>query len=1111
MQEENYSRHKSMPVAHVTTGKVEEAPPLDLNTTLEGLSPGFRRTSLPPLPSPRLAQHEASGDQLLPPIAPFLASASTTDLPLTITTKPLLSPLQRRASVRQTRSTVNMRFSMSAGSSPVPSPVGADPGPRSYKNSRNSSPTVPLVENKPSLPYNSLGRKSFWSSSLPQSAPVDGHTTLKTPTTSKSPQTPFNANSTPPLTQTTSWASLPPLPPQPPQAPFLEREKTASTLLRGRIRSGFESSSRKQNIPEKINTNLGQINSKDPEGGDLGMVSFFSPISSDEEAERIWPHRKVWTGEGLIAGTGSRPVAGKGAGDEIKKDKKDKRESREGGRRRVSGFGAAHFRKFWGGKDDAVQSDLKSPGPPQASPTVLLPIPVPPFLNKTTDRATSPSPFSRKKDKQEKKPKENKKERRMSKGKDMNPPSSDLRGKISNPIPHRDLLDAFPETPQYILPTRPRDSSLLCSTPLPLSPPIPHSNSPSSSPKYSGWLSSGTSAPPMANLTSSSMGNNRPSSLTPETFPSPGGQRSPSIGTVNLSSQYGVPLPFPPSPPYTNGERNLRPLSGHVRSMSAQKTDQSPLRHSAVYQYSNVATATSSGSKSSNSNSFIQRQEHSPEQPRQYSSGSAQDLITILHKSLFTVDRAYNHALTAISRELNFDDRLTQELEAVEKRLKSQTEIVAGIRWQVEERQKRRESKLRRGRETEVMALRNEGWGGTEKDSCSPSSGEKVGLDEERDPDEIDDQGVNMDGPAEFVRGDLINVGEGVSELPPQDEARVIIKTSSYTDLRNTPSVVNDNGNSLNDCAPNTILPSIDHTDTDVEINAADSVRPTSSSDIDSTSTRTSWVQPLPNRVSVSIAQQRPTLLSRGTFGEEQRDHAVTELCMALTSEVDSCNGPTTPVVSPQRHSHVQSQPLVGLGIVSSNHYMPVLPAEGIQSSTSSFSFESSDVEKVAVQEISRETPERHYRSWERGKDGKATHSLLPRVEEKPGIYYHKSNSSSNTVNTTATGNSNYPYNSHEPSQQLEKPTSGHIHFPTPCSTNNSRNNSRANTPIHFASSPPGSSHGRHYRANVKEEVARERAISPEGVLMRSVRSGVMIPPVQERKAVVDGVELVLI
>ena len=1120
MQEESYSRHRSMPVAaHVgTTGKAE-IPSLALKTTFEGQensSSGFRRTSLPPLPSPRLAQHETFGDQLSPPIAPFLASASTSDLS-TISTKPLLSPLQRRDSVRHTRSTVNMRFSMSAGSSSISSPLGADLGPRGYKNSRNSSPSVPHVEHKNFPPRSSQGRKNFWSSSLSQSpiqVQVDGHPRLKTPT-SKSPRPPFSTNSTPPLTRTPSWKSLSQLPPPPPQAPppppppppQVERGKTPSTFLRGKLKN--ESSSRKQNTPGKINTNLAQIYSKDPEDEDLGMVSFFSPISSDEEAEKTRPLRKVRNSEGPIAGTGSKLVVGKTTagggkdiGDEVKRDKKDKRESREG-RRRVSGFGTAHFRKFWGGKDDAAQSEPKSAGP-QDSPTMPLLTPVPPFLNKVVDRATSPSPFSRKKDKQEKKPKESKKERRMSKGKDVNPPSTDLRGKISNPIPHRDLLDAFPETPQYTLPTRPRDSSLLSSTPLPLSPPIPHPNSPSS-PRY--WLSSGTSAPPMANRTSSSMGNNRPSSLTPETFSSVEGHQSPLIGTVNLSSQYSVPL-LPPSPPYTSGERNLRPLSGHVRSLSAQNTNQSPPRHSAVYNYSNVTTATSSGSKSSPSNSLIQRQEYSPQHPKPYSPDSAQDLLNVLHKSLNTVERAYNHALTSIPRELSFDDRLIQELEAVEKRLKSQTVIIAGIQCQVEERRKRRESKLRRGREVEVVTLRNDGWGESEKGSCGPGGG-AVGLHEDRDPDEIGEQGVNMDGLADLGReGDLINVGEDMHESPHQDEASVIIKTSSYTDLPDTPSVVHDNENSLNDYVPNIAPLTADHADDDVEIYAADSVRPLSSS---STFTRASGVQQLPDRVSLSSGPRRPVLISRGTFGEEQRDHVATELCMTLTSEVDTCNGLATPMTLSQRHSYVQSQPLVGLGIVGSNHYIRAPSTEGLRSSTSSFSFESSDVERVAVQEMSRDNPERHSRYSERGKDGKIIHSLLPRVEEKPGIYYHKSNGSSNTINTTATGNSNYPYSLYEPSHHFEKPTSGHIHFPTPRSTNNSRNNSRANTPIHFTSSPPGSSHGRNYRTNVKEEMARERTISPEGVLMRSVRSGITIPPVQERKAVVDGVELVLI
>lgn len=1099
MQEEIYSRHNSMPVAHVGTMGEGEVSSLDLKATFEGQensSSGFRRTSLPPLPSPRLAQHEAFGDRLAPPTtpiltSPFLASVSTTDLSTT-STKSLLSPLQRRASVRQTRSTVNMRFSISSSSS-VPSPMGADLTPHSYKNSRNSSPSVPFVEHKPLPSRSSQGRKNQWLSSLSQSPLVDR-------LTSKSPRTLFSANSTPPLTQTQSWT---PLTPPPPQAPFLEHGKTSSSPLRERVRNGFESS-RKQNIPEKINTNLGQIYSKDPEDEDLGMVSFFSPISSDED-ERIWPPRKAWTGEGLIAGTGFKQVGGKATrsltsggkdiGDVVKRDKKDKRESREG-RRRVSGFGTAHFRKFWGGKDDAVQSELRSPGT-QASLTMPLPTPLPSFLNKVTDRATSPSPFSRKKDKQEKKPKESKKERRMSKGKDINPLGSDLRGKISNPIPHRDLLDAFPESPQYTSSTHPRDSSLLYSTPPPLSPPIPHSRPPSS-PKYPGWLSSGTSAPPMANPTSSPMRNNRPSSSLEE-------QQSP---LINLSNQYSVPLPFPPSPPYTSGERNLRPLSGHVRSMSAQNTDQNPPQHSAVYRYSNVAIATSSGSKSSTSNILIQRQEHSPEQPRPYSPGSAQDLLNILHKSLTTVERVYNHTLTSISRELSFDDRLTQELEAVEKRLKSQTEIVAGIRWQVEERRKRRESNLRRGMEIEVMALQNEGWGRTEIDSYSRSSEEKVGLGGERGPDEIGEQGVNIRGSADS-RGDLINLDEGVSELPHQDEARVIIKSSSYTDLQNTPSPVHDNENLFNDYSSSTILPAIDRSHTDVEINAANPVRPFSSSRIDSPFTRISGVPPLPHRASAPVASQRPMLLSRHTFGEEQQGHAATGLYMTLKSEADSCSGPAISMTSLQRHSYAQPQSLVGLGIVNSNHYIPT-PTEGLQSSTSSFSFESSDVEKVAIQEISREIPERHSRCWERGKDGKVIHPLLPRVEEKPGIYYHRNNGSSNTINTTATGNSNY-HNFHEPSQPLEKPTSGHIHFPTPRSTNNSRNNSRANTPIHFASSPPGSSHGRHYRTKVKEEVARERAISPEGVLMRSSRSGIMIPPVQERKAVVDGVELMLI
>lgn len=67
--------------------------------------------------------------------------------------------------------------------------------------------------------------------------------------------------------------------------------------------------------------------------------------------------------------------------------------------------------------------------------------------------------------------------------------------------------------------------------------------------------------------------------------------------------------------------------------------------------------------------------------------------------------------------------------------------------------------------------------------------------------------------------------------------------------------------------------------------------------------------------------------------------------------------------------------------------------------------------------------------------------------------------------------------------------------------------------------SPPASSHGNHggwYRRG-GEEVVRERAISPEGILVRSqrAREGEAVhgvgPGDHERKAVVEGVELMLI
>lgn len=1202
--------HAAAEAARLTAGP-NPVPSLSFTTSFDGrvngrgyeyyksTSPSFQRNSLPVLPSPRLAQSEHFGvDLLSPPTLPLLASASTTDLHET-DTNPILSPLQRRATVRQTRSSVNMRFSISAGTSLASSPVGTGPVTgRRASISKGSSPMP--IERKPvpspQLSIGSLGRKSKLRpasvSHSPTLAPGEGFPRLGTPTNysaRNSPHVPFSAHSTPALAQTPSWASLPqPPPPAPPQAPFLERSKTPPALLLEKVRTGFGSPSRRRNAPDRINTNFGD-GSKDSGDEAMGMISFFSPISSDEEDERIPmklpKSKKVWTGDGLIGSSissGPRPGSrkttifseltgggGKDGAEGGKKEKKEKKEGKEGGRRRVSGFGAGHFRKFWGGKDEEPKSPglPRSPGLPMIAPVATpLPAPNPSFLNKAVNRASSPSPFSRRKDKKEEKKdkkekkekdgKKDKKEKEIVLPKEINvniTPNSTFSGrvKISNPIPHPDLLQIFPSptSPKFPPGSRPRGASLsFLTTPLPQLPTIHHSHSASSS-TYSRRPSSDINAPSMTSFTSSSTGgNHRTSPLSPGAAKASRTEDQPSSQLTATNQYGGTPMTFPPSPPYTSGEQTLRPHPGHVRSVSAPSTNVNPPRSSS-YQYNPHAAAAARINPAGTDWKFpaplqTQQEVEPLEVVRPYSPGSAQDLLHTLHQSLGTVERTYSHSLCSIAKEISLDERLSRELEAVEKRLQSQTEIIAGIRRQVGERKRRRESKLRREREAEAMASVKENQSESERSYCSNSSSEEEEeADDEQEPEERDNVGLlNV---VSVGQGEFVGRNRPLTFVDEEAGESLSMKRSSFTELPRTVTGVDDH-HSLHHSSSIPRLSAINRTDTAVTITSITSISPKV---VTPTGTPTTSRPPsrnnslLPKRTSISSPRRRPIgSLARQTFGEEQRKHAVLELRTNIINSPEGSRAPT-PASALPRYTLSQAHGGLGLGITAP---IPAPTSGGLQSSASSFSFESSDVERSAAQgyhhlplsatpsqQPSRETlVEQPSEPVEGDKEEKGIYAQRQRLEDKRGMYYQPSASTTSTsLHLTNSRNSVHVVQQTPaavatyPPPPPEKPTSGHIHFPTPASNNPSRNNSRANTPIPFGPSglisppisPPTSSHGRHYRGSaMREEIIRERAMSPEGILMRSLTGGEGVPvgvgvSRHERKAVVEGVELMLI
>ncbi|KAF8454085.1 hypothetical protein BDZ91DRAFT_564927 [Kalaharituber pfeilii] len=1167
----------------------------------------------------------------LPPAFPpviLTGSASTTDLP-EAGTSPILSPLQRRSTLRQTKSSLSMRISTS-GPSPPSNPTSPASSPARPRNtSRSSSPAISIerkpVPSSPHLLSNGGGIKvrKLRPSSLspaPSAFLASSSSRSVTPTSVLQPRTPppvpFSANSTPALTQESSFISSP----QPPYSVNVgERARTPPLQMLGKVKSPF-GSPRRHDLPSRINTSLGdEAKGKETDPTANGaMISFFSPISSDEEEERFPTPKKVRSMDGSKEG-GSGNHARKttillGSLENITGGNKDgdgkKKKEKEGQRRRVSAFGAGNFKRFWERKDN----DAESKG--AVSPVPLAP-PAPPFLNKATNRASSPISFTRKKDKLEKKEKKEKKDREKEKEKEKDTVKDAIREKgikISNPIPHPDPLQiVYPLSPQFppgqsgvqhsqqTPASRTRQLSLSFipqsyhHTPTVVYPPSQTSGTSSS---YSPRPSSDT-APSMSTFTSASTGHHTHGGLTDLKESRMECPTSPRMSFINPNTQRGgaVTATLSPNPQYTQpSQQGLRPHSGHVRTMSAPSitlttTNMGPPR--TVQGGAPLVVPAGAGWKFPAS-AMNQQRHQPPLSPR-----SAQELLHTLHQSLETVERNYAHVVFRIG-DMDLEERLVREIDAVEKRLKSQKEIISGIKREMEERKRRRDSKLRKEQEGEFMHATKETHSESERSYFSSDSDDEgadgedngnlqkttVGVEKiEKERDWVHGD-VRYSNTVEMIgshaRPNLSIVEEDASGGDDPFVMRSPQRVDTDTTIRETSIRENSpwgNGeelqqqsNSIYHSQSSPRLSALKRTDTDITITTTDSASGRSSQVVTSPLTR-------------STPRRRPVKsLARQTFGEEfaslgrrsvlpeAQDSAV---CSTPSSTSASAVPRYTPTLTEADSSlpaspsqDIGSTPLaairpVGLGITSPSfpHISTLAVTAAMRSSSSSsFSFESSDVEKqhhtlLQPQQTQQASKLPSASPELKDKEDKVVRGLKQKFEEKRGIYYHQQSTSNTSITTgsqvaaeTSVVQSGYQssqrtvqsasryypqltpvagYQQHE-----QHPQSGRAMSPVTSSDSHITAAMFPSPPQHKQYSPAGGSHsypqspynatpqtsvyGRNSpRQPSPEEVVRERAISPEGILIAS-RGGYTVgeaygPGVPEKRVMVEGVELVMI
>ncbi|KAI5807540.1 hypothetical protein DFH27DRAFT_523174 [Peziza echinospora] len=1035
------------------------------------------------------------------PLYPQSASATN----LLETTTELLAPnaFGPRASIRQTKSSTSMRTSSgdaprsSASSEPCHNPrasIGRKPVPSPLSLPRKPQPSFISPTHTLATPHGEVDH--------PQP-----NTPLSSPPRSPLPA-PFSANSTPALEGSSTWgaASLT----QPPAAPFtigiIQRSKTPP------LKSVFTSARRHApDMPRKLNTSfLDDASTGEGEserGTKAQITSFFSPISSGSEDERRPTPKKSRSREGMVLGglaPGSRKttmVSGApevpngsniavGSGGLETKKKKDK----DG--RRVSTFGTNHFRRLFERKDGANNALTALTLQPSTQSVANRSTIMGPSV---ASRVSSPLPFTRRKEKKEKQ------EKISPRDKDSPEESSKEKLlKISHPIPHPTQIDLVyaattaPSSAQTLQPQQQTYSNINTTT---SSPSIPiYAYSPSN--VFDESIKSSRS-PVHTRL---SFGGSNPQGQAAARNDSP---TSPLVSAITANQYNGMtPAIFPPSPPYTQSDNQGLKMANHARTRSAPNTIENPMRRVDNIRPDTVTISTSSGWKFP-----------LPPQKIDINNGSAHALLFSLQQSLAVAESDYLHTISAL--EINSvppDERILREIDAVEKRIQCEQKVLSDIKLELRQNAARkRESKLRRERGKEVEAA-----AAAAKGNQSESERSYFSSDDEDDEEEDEDEDAEEAGNAVEQNGEITEVDQDSQiEVGMWKETSFTEEIGSFFPGPTPVRRVDTNATIVGLNPPTTRSPILENEEDMTSIYS-----PSIYFTPDNTNSRVPTIKRSDTEDTIDAITISPEVasrsLARATFGQGY-SIPKKEYLESIDDEI------STPRYTPPSSTAT----VLGLGIVTASSsensdnrsltpqgHSADHPTVGFPSSESSFSGEEADAQRKSYQ--LHPAPAQPSPSPEKKeKQEQIVKQLRHRFEEKREMYHQHSTSIASSNNTTinpydaqhANADTPYQYNhivhQYNPHQQQQQQQN----------TTGYGEDSRSTTPPSPQSTPTPQ-----YQIRRKEvghnNVIRERAISPEGILIASNR-GLMHQhnptyngngnTMQEHKVIVEGVELMMI